>query len=100
MAGVRLRAWVRGLQHEAPPLAREFVAYLLAYLVCFWALKSLGTPWAYVVIATAFTFALAVTVHGPAPLFTRDYFKTAGFTFAVLAVCLAIGVVLAPLFPD
>ena len=52
--GIRLRLWARGEQDEDAPMLRQFVAYLLAYLAAFAAVRGLeGTTRYLVMIAAA-----------------------------------------------
>jgi hypothetical protein len=61
---VRFRMWHRGEVHDDAPMLRQFVAYLLAYLAAFAAVRGLEPPVRYVVTIAAAALAFGVTLNG------------------------------------
>ena len=87
---VRFRMWMRGELHEDAPMLRQFVAYLLAYLVAFAAIRGLEGATRYVVIIAAAALAFGVTLNGPAPLWSPTYARNVGIALCGVLVLLGI----------
>lgn len=92
---VRLRLWLRGEVHDDAPMPRQFVAYLLAYLIGFAAMRGLEPPARYIIMIAAAALAFGVTLNGPAPLWSRSYARNAGIALCSILVLLVIVWVLA-----
>ena len=88
--GVRARMWLRGDLHDDAPLLRQFGAYLLAYLVCFAAVRGLEPPARYVVMIAAAALAFGVTLNGPAPLSSQSYVRNVGIAFCSILMLIII----------
>lgn len=87
---IRVRLWMRGQAHEDAPMLRQFVAYLLAYLTAFAAIRGLeGTPRYFVLIAAA-ALAFGVTVNGAAPIASESYVRSIGIALCGILVLLAL----------
>ena len=87
---VRFRLWPRGELHEDAPMLRQVVAYLLAYLAAFAAVRGLEPPARYLVMVAAGSLAFGVTLNGPAPLWGQTYARNVGIAFCSILVLIAI----------
>jgi hypothetical protein len=87
---VRARMWLRGETHDDAPLLRQFVAYVLAYLVCFAAVRGLEPPARYIVMTAAAALAFGVTLNGPEPLRSQSYARNVGIAFCSILVLIVI----------
>src|SRR5688572_24365720 len=88
--GIRLRLWARGEQDEDAPMLRQFVAYLLAYLAAFAAVRGLEGTTRYLVMIAAAALAFGVTVNGPAPLRSQSYARNVGIDLCGIFVLLGL----------
>jgi hypothetical protein len=70
---MRIKAWQQDLVDEDAPLLRQAIAYVFAYAASFAAVRTFEGTWRYAAIAVAVSLALAVTINGRRPLFTRSY---------------------------
>jgi hypothetical protein len=87
---VRFRMRLRGEEHEDAPVLRQFVAYLLAYLSGFAAVRGLDPPARYVVMIAAAALAFGVTLNGPAPLWSQSYARNVGIALCSILVLIVI----------
>jgi hypothetical protein len=87
---VRARMWARGELDDDAPMLRQFVAYLLAYLVCFAAVRGLEPPERYIVMTAAAALAFGVTLNGPEPLWRQSYARNVGIAFCSILVLIVI----------
>ena len=85
-AAVSFRIWFLGDPSGIPPVLRHVTAYFLAYLAAFVAIRTLPTPWSLPAVAAVTAPAIAVSIHGRAPLLTRAYADTTATTFAVFII--------------
>ena len=79
---MRIKAWQQGLVDEDASLLRQVVAYVFAYAAAFAAIRTLEGPWRYAAIALAVSLALAVTINGRHPLFSRSYMHSFAIALA------------------
>jgi hypothetical protein len=70
---MRIKAWQQDLVDEDAPLLRQAVAYVFAYAASFAAVRTLEGTWRFAAIAVAVSLALAVTINGQRPVFSRSY---------------------------
>ncbi len=89
-AGIRLRLWARGELDEDAPMLRQFVAYLIAYLAGFAAIRGLEGTARYLVIIAAAALAFGVTINGPAPLRSQSYARSVGIALCGIFVLLGL----------
>ena len=82
--------WMRGELHDDAPMLRQFLAYLLAYLVAFAAIRGLEGSTRYLVIIAAAALAFGVTLNGPAPLWSSTYARNVGIALCGVLVLLAL----------
>lgn len=92
---VRFRVWARGEVHDDAPMLRQFLAYLLAYLAGFAAVRGLDPPARYIVMILAAALAFGVTLNGPAPLWSQSYARQVGIALCSILVLIVIVWVLA-----
>ncbi len=85
---LRFRLWLRGMAHDDAPLVRQFIAYLLAYLAGFAAIRGLEGGSRYGVLLVAAALAFGVTINGPAPLWSLSYARSVGISLAGILVLL------------
>jgi hypothetical protein len=93
---MRIKAWQQGLVDEDAPLLRQAVAYVLAYAAALAAVRHVLGTWRYAAIAVAISLALAVTINGRHPLFTRSYLRS--FAIALAAALAFWGLYVGMLF--
>jgi hypothetical protein len=96
--GIRFRLWARGEAADDAPLLRQFLAYLAAYAAAFAAIRTLEGFWRYVILVIAASLAFAVTINGPAPLFSSGYVRNVAIAFAGILVLVALYALLLLLF--
>ena len=63
-------------------MLRQAVAYVLAYAAALAAVRHFVGTWRYAAIAVAISLALAVTINGRVPLFTRSYLHSFAIALA------------------
>lgn len=91
VAAIALRAWTFDRLAKEPPVLRHVMAYFLAYLFFFFALDQAETrPWLLVVAGAIGMLAFAVSVHGNAPLWTREFGMSLASAAAFVAALLAL----------
>jgi len=78
---MRLKAWQLGDLEEEAAFMRQFLAYTVGYAAALAAVRMLDGYLRYAAIVVASSLALAVTINGRAPLFSRSY---------VLSFCVAL----------
>jgi hypothetical protein len=93
---MRVKAWQQDLVDEDATLLRQVVAYVLAYAASFAAVRTLEGTWRFAAIAVAVSLALAVTINGRHPLFSRSYLHS--FTIALAAALVFWGLYAGMLF--
>jgi hypothetical protein len=88
--GIRLRLWARGEQDEDAPMLRQIVAYLLAYLAGFAAIRGLEGTARYLLMIAAAALAFGVTINGPVPLRSQSYVRSVGIALCGIFVLLGL----------